>query len=345
MDYSNFSKNVLTWYSLNRRDLPWRYEDNLKKDPYKTWVSEIMLQQTTVTAVIPYYNKFLATWPNVKKLSESPLEDVLDFWSGLGYYNRAKNLHLSSKIINTEYDGVFPEGEEEIRKLPGVGEYTSAAIRAIAFDKSDAAVDSNIERIIARIFCLKDPIVKIKKDIKKYAKKLTPKKNNGDYIQALMDIGSSICLPKNPLCNSCPVIKFCQAEKDSCTETIPQKIKKKNKPIRKGSVYWIISSDEKVLLKRRKNKGLLPGMLEFPSYGWSDNINEEIDKKILSIKNFKKKKGVISHQFSHFKLLLTVYKKKEFNINDINGIWIDKEDLNNLGLPTLMKKVFNHVNN
>jgi A/G-specific adenine glycosylase len=344
MNYSNFSKNVLSWYNLNKRDLPWRYKGNSKKDPYKVWVSEIMLQQTTVTAVIPYYNKFIKRWPNIKKLSSTNIEDVLDFWSGLGYYRRARNLHLTAGIINNEFNGVFPNKESEIKNLPGIGEYTSAAIRAIAFNKNDTVVDSNIERIMARVFYLKDPINKIKKKIKEYAKMLTPNRKNGDYIQALMDIGSMICLPKNPHCESCPIIKFCLAKKSSSENIIPIKIKKKIKPIRKGSVYLIISSDNKVLLKRREDNGILPGMLEFPSYGWSKDGSEEIDKKILSIDDFKRKKGSVSHQFSHFNLLLTVYEKKEFNVNDINGMWIDKKDLGNLGLPTLMKKVFNHVN-
>ena len=344
MNYNNFSKSVLKWYNLNKRDLPWRYKGNTKKDPYKIWVSEIMLQQTTVTAVIPYFKKFITLWPNIEKLSSADINEILDFWSGLGYYRRAKNLHLTSKIINKDYNNIFPKDEVQIKNLPGIGDYTSAAIRAIAFNENDTVVDSNIERIIARVFQIQEPIVKAKKEIKEKAKKLTPNIKNGDYAQALMDIGSKVCLPKNPLCNSCPILKFCKAKKNSCENTIPIKVKKKIKPVREGSVYWIISFDNKVLLKRRLDKGILPGMLEFPSYGWSTDANEEIDKKVLSIKNFKRKKGKVSHQFSHFKLLLTVYEKKEFNVNDINGMWVDKKDLNNLGLPTLMKKVFNHIN-
>ena len=344
MNYNNFSKSILKWYSLNKRDLPWRYKDNSKKDPYKIWISEIMLQQTTVTAVIPYYIKFIAKWPNIEKLSNANIDEVLDFWSGLGYYRRAKNLHLTSKIINKEYNNIFPKEEDQIKNLPGIGEYTSAAIRAIAFNKDDTVVDSNIERIVARVFQIKEPIIRAKKKIKERAKKLTQNKKNGDYAQALMDIRSMICLPKNPQCNSCPILEFCEAKKNSNENIIPIKIKKKAKPVREGYVYWIISSDNKVLLKRRLDKGILPGMLEFPSYGWSTDGNEEIDKKVLSIKDFKRKRGKVSHQFSHFNLLLTVYEKKEFNVNDINGMLVDKKDLSNLGLPTLMKKVFNHIN-
>lgn len=226
MNYTDFSKNVLNWYSANKRDLPWRYKNNSPKDPYKIWVSEIMLQQTTVATVIPYYKRFLKKWPNIKKLSKSNINEVLDFWSGLGYYRRAKNLHLTSRIISNQFNGIFPLEKDEIIKLPGIGEYTAAAIRAIAKDEKDTVVDANIERVIARIFYLKKPIKQIKKEIKQNAEKLTPKFNNGDYIQALMDIGSLICTPKDPLCNDCPIEKFCITKKKNAVNEIPKKLLK-----------------------------------------------------------------------------------------------------------------------
>ena len=249
MNYTDFSKNVLNWYSVNKRDLPWRYKNNSQKDPYKIWVSEIMLQQTTVATVIPYYKKFLKKWPNIKKLSKSSINEVLDFWSGLGYYRRAKNLHLTSKIISDQFNGVFPLEKNEIIKLPGVGEYTAAAIRAIAKDEKDTVVDSNIERVMARIFYLKKPIKKIKKEIKQNAEKLTPKLSNGDYIQGLMDIGSLICTPKDPACNNCPIEKFCITKKNNAVNEIPKKIIKNDKPVREGIVYWIRNKNNQILLK------------------------------------------------------------------------------------------------
>ena len=343
MDYTYFSKNVLNWYSLNKRDLPWRYKNNSQKDPYKIWVSEIMLQQTTVQTVIPYYKKFIKRWPNVKKLSTSNINEVLDFWSGLGYYRRAKNLHLTSKIISNQFDGVFPLEENEIIKLPGIGEYTAAAIRAIAKDEEDTVVDANIERVIARVFYLKKPIKKIKKEIKQNAKKLTPKLNNGDYIQALMDIGSLICTPKDPLCNDCPIEKFCITKKKNAVNEIPKKIIKNDKPVREGIVFWIKNKNNQILLKRRDETGLLPGMLEFPSYNWSKNKINENDKKILSIKNIKKLNKKVIHEFSHFKLKLTVYEKNKFNKNKIDGMWVGIDEINELGLPTLMKKVYQQM--
>jgi A/G-specific adenine glycosylase len=343
MDYTYFSKNVLNWYSLNKRDLPWRYKNNSQKDPYKIWVSEIMLQQTTVQTVIPYYKKFIKRWPNVKKLSTSNINEVLDFWSGLGYYRRAKNLHLTSKIISNQFDGVFPLEENEIIKLPGIGEYTAAAIRAIAKDEEDTVVDANIERVIARVFYLKKPIKKIKKEIKQNAKKLTPKLNNGDYIQALMDIGSLICTPKDPLCNDCPIEKFCITKKKNAVNEIPKKIIKNDKPVREGIVFWIKNKNNQILLKRRDETGLLPGMLEFPSYNWSKNKINENDKKILSIKNIKKLNKKVIHEFSHFKLKLTVYEKNKFNKNRIDGMWVGIDEINELGLPTLMKKVYQQM--
>lgn len=343
MDYTYFSKNVLNWYSLNKRDLPWRYKNNSQKDPYKIWVSEIMLQQTTVQTVIPYYKKFIKRWPNVKKLSTSNINEVLDFWSGLGYYRRAKNLHLTSKIISNQFDGVFPLEKNEIIKLPGIGEYTAAAIRAIAKDEEDTVVDANIERVIARVFYLKKPIKKIKKEIKQNAKKLTPKLNNGDYIQALMDIGSLICTPKDPLCNDCPIEKFCITKKKNAVNEIPKKIIKNDKPVREGIVFWIKNKNNQILLKRRDETGLLPGMLEFPSYNWSKNKINENDKKILSIKNIKKLNKKVIHEFSHFKLKLTVYEKNKFNKNRIDGMWVGIDEINELGLPTLMKKVYQQM--
>jgi A/G-specific adenine glycosylase len=343
MDYTYFSKNVLNWYSLNKRDLPWRYKNNSQKDPYKIWVSEIMLQQTTVQTVIPYYKKFIKKWPNVKKLSTSNINEVLDFWSGLGYYRRAKNLHLTSRIISNQFDGVFPLEKNEIIKLPGIGEYTAAAIRAIVKDEEDTVVDANIERVIARVFYLKKPIKKIKKEIKQNAKKLTPKLNNGDYIQALMDIGSLICTPKDPLCNDCPIEKFCITKKKNAVNEIPKKIIKNDKPVREGIVFWIKNKNNQILLKRRDETGLLPGMLEFPSYNWSKNKINENDKKILSIKNIKKLNKKVIHEFSHFKLKLTVYEKNKFNKNRIDGMWVGIDEINELGLPTLMKKVYQQM--
>ena len=343
MNYTDFSKNVLNWYSANKRDLPWRYKNNSPKDPYKIWVSEIMLQQTTVATVIPYYKKFLKKWPNIKKLSKSNINEVLDFWSGLGYYRRAKNLHLTSRIISNQFNGIFPLEKNEIIKLPGIGEYTAAAIRAIAKDEKDTVVDANIERVMARIFYLKKPIKQIKKEIKQNAEKLTPKFNNGDYIQALMDIGSLICTPKDPLCNDCPIEKFCITKKKNAVNEIPKKIIKNDKPVREGIVFWIKNKNNQILLKRRDETGLLPGMLEFPSYNWSKNKINENDKKILSIKNIKKLNKKVIHEFSHFKLKLTVYEKNKFNKNRIDGMWVGIDEINELGLPTLMKKVYQQM--
>ena len=343
MNYTEFSKNVLNWYNANKRDLPWRYKNNLPKDPYKIWVSEIMLQQTTVATVIPYYEKFLKKWPNIKELSKSNINEVLDFWSGLGYYRRAKNLHLTSRIISDQFNGIFPLEKDEIIKLPGIGEYTAAAIRAIAKDEKDTVVDANIERVIARIFYLKKPIKLIKKEIKQNAEKLTPKFKNGDYIQALMDIGSIICTPKDPLCNDCPIEKFCITKKKNEVNEIPKKIIKNDKPVREGIVYWIRNKNDQILLKRREENGLLPGMLEFPSYNWSKNKINGNDKKILSIKNTKKLNKKVMHEFSHFKLILTVYEKNKFNKNSIDGMWVGIDEINELGLPTLMKKVYRQV--
>ena len=335
----NFASNLIYWYSDNKRSLPWRDT----KDPYKIWLSEIILQQTQIKQGLPYYNKFVKLFPDVVSLSNSSEQKVLKNWEGLGYYSRARNLHKASQKVVKEYDSKFPKTYDELIKLPGIGEYTAAAIRAITKDEKDTVVDANIERVMARIFYLKKPIKQIKKEIKQNAEKLTPKFNNGDYIQALMDIGSLICTPKDPLCNDCPIEKFCITKKKNAVNEIPKKIIKNDKPVREGIVYWIRNKNNQILLKRREENGLLPGMLEFPSYNWSKNKINENDKKILSIKNTKKLNKKVMHEFSHFKLILTVYEKNKFNKNSIDGMWIGIDEINELGLPTLMKKVYQQV--
>ena len=203
MNYSDFSKNVLNWYSVNKRDLPWRYKNNSQKDPYKIWVSEIMLQQTTVATVIPYYKKFLKKWPNIKKLSKSSINEVLDFWSGLGYYRRAHNLKNCAKTICEKYDGKFPNCAEELLKLPGIGNYTAAAITSIAYNKLAFPIDGNIQRIVSRLFEIRDEIKSDKSNLLENLKEIFSQKRPGDFAQAMMDLGYIICKPANPTCDSC----------------------------------------------------------------------------------------------------------------------------------------------
>ena len=230
---NNLSKKVLIWYDKNKRDLPWR-KSKKNLDPYQTWISEIMLQQTTVEAVIPFFHKFINKWPTINKLSESKLEDVMDAWSGLGYYSRAKNIHKTAKIINKQYNNHIPDEYEELIKLPGIGPYTAGAILTIAFNKKASVIDSNIERIILRIRGIKEPKDKVKKELIKISEYLCPKNRSGDYVQAMMDLGSAICKAKNPLCDSCPIQKFCFSYAKGLTDSIPAKKNDKTKKNKRG---------------------------------------------------------------------------------------------------------------
>ena len=339
----NLSKKILIWYDKNKRDLPWRKP---KKDlnPYQTWISEIMLQQTTVEAVIPYFHKFTSKWPTIKKLSESNIEDIMDAWSGLGYYSRAKNIHKAAKIINEEYNDQIPSTYEELIKLPGIGPYTAGAILTIAYDKKASVIDSNIERIILRIQGIKKPKDKVKKELIKISEELCPDNRSGDYVQGMMDLGSAICKPNNPKCNLCPIKKFCYSYKNNLTNLIP--IKKIRKPIkiREAYLFWIVSNQNRVFLRRRPLTGLLPGMLEFPSSDWITK-NKKTRKEILfPIKgNWRPVTGNVLHTFSHFQLSLKVYICRDVNEKKLEGIWKKENDISDLNLPSLMKKVYKHV--
>lgn len=339
----NLSKNVLIWYDKNKRDLPWR-KLNHEINPYETWISEIMLQQTTVEAVKPYFNKFIKKWPSVKKLAKSDITDVMDMWSGLGYYSRAKNIHKSSQILSNKHNNLLPNTYEELIKLPGIGPYTAGAILAIAFNKDAVVIDANIERILLRLNGISLPAKKAKKELSNISKQLNPKNRIGDYIQSLMDIGSKICKPNIPECDVCPIQTFCNSYKNDLTQIIPLKEKKKSKPTRKAKLFWIVSDKGKIYLRRRPLSGLLPGMLEFPSSEWTLNDKESDNSFKFPFKgNWSIIPGKVSHTFSHFKLSVEIYSYKGIKQESFKGIWEDKENLNNIGLPTLMKKVFKHI--
>ena len=339
----NLSKKVLIWYDKNKRDLPWR-KSKKNLDPYQTWISEIMLQQTTVEAVIPFFHKFINKWPTIKKLSESKVEDVMDAWSGLGYYSRAKNIHKTTKIINKQHNNQIPDEYEELIKLPGIGPYTAGAILTIAFNKKASVIDSNIERIILRIRGIKEPKERVKKELIKISEDLCPEKRSGDYVQAMMDLGSAICKAKNPICDSCPIQEFCFSYAKDLTDSIPTKKLTKPKKIREANLFWIVSNQNKIFLQRRPLKGLLPGMLEFPSSEWinkNENISNEINFPIKG--QWKPIKGKVVHIFSHFQLVLKIYTCKDINEKDLKGIWKRERNIPDLELPSLMKKVYKHV--
>src|SRR5665811_226228 len=262
---------LLEWYDRHRRRLPWRPPPGAQADPYRVWLSEIMLQQTGVKTVGPYFEKFVARWPGVEALGSASLDDVLRMWAGLGYYSRARNLHACAVAVRRDHGGMFPDTEEGLRALPGIGPYTAAAISAIAFGRRTMPVDGNIERVVSRLFAVEAPLPQAKPLIQALATTLLgagdAKSRAGDSAQALMDLGSSICTPKKPACALCPLHEGCAARALGTQETFPRKAPKKTGALRRGAAFVVTRGDE-LLVRTRPEKGLLGGMTEVPGSGW-----------------------------------------------------------------------------
>ena len=335
------SATLLAWYDRHRRAMPWRALPGETPDPYSVWLSEIMLQQTTVATVGPYFEKFVARWPKIENLAAANLDDVLHAWAGLGYYARARNLHKCAKIIALEHGGRFPDTEIELRKLPGIGPYTAAAVAAIAFGRTATVVDGNVERVIARLFAVKDPLPSSKVRLKKLAKKLTPDVRCGDYAQAIMDLGATVCSPSNPACGICPWRKACDGHLLGCAAELPKKSPKKERPTRYGTAFWLIAKDDCVLLRRRPEAGLLGGMMEIPSSEWRDSAwpNGETDGAPLIDANWQIVRGEVRHTFTHFTLKLRVMAARVEGKPNLGGVWCPPERFSDYALPTLMRKV------
>ncbi len=259
---------LLDWYDRNGRDLPWRVPAGGKPQPYHVWVSEIMLQQTTTATVAPYYRNFLARWPRIEDLAAAPLDAVLHAWQGLGYYARARNLHKCAKAICKSHGGRLPDHEAGLRALPGIGAYTAAAIAAIAFEQPATAVDGNVERVMARLHAVEQPLAGVKAKLGELARGLTPRTRLGDYAQALMDLGATVCTPRNPACERCPWRGVCAAHAQGRVAELPRRDAKAARPTRRGMAFWTVRPDGAVLLRRRPERGLLGGMIELPSTPW-----------------------------------------------------------------------------
>jgi len=264
---------LLAWYDRSRRRLPWRAEPGERADPYAVWLSEIMLQQTTVQAVKPYYQRFLALWPKVGDLAAAPVEDVMKEWAGLGYYSRARNLHACAKTVAGELGGVFPSDEAGLRALPGIGPYTAAAIAAIAFGKRAVVVDGNVERVVARLNSIAEPMPGAKPLIRARMDAITPDRRAGDFAQAMMDLGATICTPKKPACAICPLTELCSARAAGDPDRYPVRGAKAERPRRFGAIFYVRRADGCVLVRTRPPKGLLGGMSEFPGSTWSADFD------------------------------------------------------------------------
>lgn len=322
--------------------MPWRVLPGMAADPYHVWLSEIMLQQTTVTTVGPYFQRFLSLWPTVADLASAHLDDVLHGWQGLGYYARARNLHKCAKIVASEHDGVFPDKEEELLKLPGIGPYTAAAIAAIAFDRRATVVDGNVERVMARLFAVEDPLPGSKKTLCELAISVTPNARFGDYAQATMDLGATICSPTKPACAICPLIDICNARRLGIEEELPIKTPKAERPTRRGVAFWTVAPDGSVLLRRRAESGLLGGMMEVPSTVWVQDgawTTEKAIKEAPVDSDWQKINGLVRHTFTHFHLEMTVLAARVDETEGLEGVWCPPGKFGDYALPTVMKKV------
>jgi A/G-specific adenine glycosylase len=334
-----FRKKLLGWYDRHRRVLPWRALPGQKPDPYH--VSEVMLQQTTVPAVIPYFNKFTKQWPTVQDLAAASPEDVMGNWAGLGYYARARNLYKCSQVVSNDLGGIFPDTQHELIKLPGIGDYTSAAIAAIAYNKPANVVDGNVERVMARVFAVTEPVPDSKPLLKSLAKTMAEGEviRPGDYAQALMDLGATICTPTSPKCALCPVSDNCEGRRLEIAASLPARKAKGLKPQKHGYVYWVVDTKGRVLLERRAEKGMLGSTLGLPTSEWVDPSLKRVH--LAFIKPKIRKNVLIRHSFTHFDLELQgIEASPHDHLPDTLGeyIWVEMEQLKTLGFPTLFKK-------
>lgn len=342
---------LLAWYGAEARRLPWRYSRRKKPDPYKVWLSEIMLQQTTVKAVIPYFEKFVGRWPTVFDLAAADLDDVLGLWAGLGYYSRARHLKACADRVAREFGGRFPSSEKELLALPGIGPYTAAAIAAIAFGQKATPVDGNIERVVARLFAVRQPLPQSKGEIKRLAATLTPARRAGDFAQAMMDLGATVCTPKRPSCLMCPLQQDCAARAQGLEQALPAKSGKAARPVRHGLAFLVMREDGAVLLRQRPPAGLLGGMFEVPSTPWTDVAPPARDAlqtaPVRAV--WWPVAGTVVHVFTHFRLEMTVLRalvpadaSLNFWSEPERCRWVHRRDLHAQALPSVMKKIIAH---
>jgi A/G-specific adenine glycosylase len=345
---------LLAWYDRHRRKLPWRALAGERADPYRVWLSEIMLQQTTVKAVGPYFEKFAARWPDVAALARASLDDVLRMWAGLGYYSRARNLYACAVVVARDHSGAFPATEEGLRALPGIGPYTAAAIAAIAFDRRTMPVDGNIERVVSRLFAVEQELPQAKPRVLELAATLLgasragdETSRAGDSAQALMDLGASICTPKTPACALCPLNERCIARARGDQETFPRKLAKKTGALRRGAAFVVTCGGE-LLVRSRPEKGLLGGMTEVPGSEWRAVQDDKAALKqapaLKGASRWHRKAGVVTHVFTHFPLELVVYTAKVHpRTRAPEGMrWVPIATLAGEALPKVMRKVVAH---
>ncbi|MHC0052275.1 A/G-specific adenine glycosylase [Actibacterium sp. D379-3] len=336
------SSALLHWYDRHARAMPWRIGPDARKagarpDPYAVWLSEVMLQQTTVAAVRDYFHRFTTRWPDVQALAGAQNGDVMGEWAGLGYYARARNLLKCARVVTADHSGQFPQSRAALLALPGIGPYTAAAIAAIAFDEPATVVDGNVERVMARLFAVDTPLPTAKPELTDLAARLTPQQRPGCHAQAVMDLGATICTPKSPACGICPLRDPCQARAAGLQATLPRKLPKQAKPTRYGIAYLARRTDGAWLLERRPDKGLLGGMLGWPGSDWGDAPTDAPPLRA----DWHDPGAEVRHTFTHFHLRLALrVAEVPPGTTPQRGQFIGRDAFRPSDLPTVMRKAF-----
>ncbi|MBM3468408.1 MAG: A/G-specific adenine glycosylase [Alphaproteobacteria bacterium] len=337
---------LLKWYDTYQRQFPWRARPGISPNPYHVWLSEIMLQQTTTGVVEDYFTRFISLWPTIQSLSKATLDEIFHAWQGLGYYNRARNLHRCAQILVQNFNGDMPQKEEELLTLPGVGPYTAAAIAAIGFNQPTVPVDGNVVRVFSRLLAIKTPLPTLKKEIEKFVSCVIPSKRSGDFAQGLMDLGATICRPHLPACEMCPLQGLCKGFRKGIAKKLPFPAPKETKPRRYGIVFWIENDRGEILIEKRPNKGLLAGLMGIPTTEWKESPRDIEDHTML----LQAPKGVhkweflplpILHTFTHFHLELRIAKGHTNLLG--KGVWSSLDHLNTYAFPSVMKKVIRYA--
>jgi len=342
----NLPHILLEWYDVHAREMPWRTgpaerRAGIRPDPYRIWLSEIMLQQTTVATVRDYFARFVARWPTVAELAAAPDADVMGEWAGLGYYARARNLLKCARAVVAQHDGVFPADHAALLALPGIGPYTAAAVSSIAFDLPQTVLDGNVERVMARLYDIHTPLPGAKPVLMEKAAALTPHDRPGDYAQAVMDLGATICTPKSPACGICPWRDPCKARREGTAPLLPMKTPKKPKPVRHGTLYLAQRTDGAWLLETRPDKGLLGGMLGWPGSDWLDIATERPAGRPPVTACWRDLAGEVRHTFTHFHLILSVRTARVGpKVQPERGDFVARQDFRPSDLPTVMRKAF-----
>jgi len=343
-DREDFAHRLLDWYAKHAREMPWRtmpvdHANGRRSNPYHVWLSEIMLQQTQVVTVRDYFLKFINAWPTVKDLASAGLEDILKAWAGLGYYSRARNLKKCADLIVSEHGGEFPKTYEELIKLPGIGDYTASAISSIVYDQAVPVIDGNVERVMARHRRIENTFPEAKPETQLMLETLLDKQKPGEFAQAMMDLGATICTPKNPACSLCPINKDCLGYKNGDAYTFPRKKAKAKKPKRVGAAFVIENGAGEIFLCKRPDTGLLASMTQVPTTDWDSRNDGATGIEAQPFPSNWENAGTARHVFTHFELELEVWKTTSDNVANMYGWWCKLGNLEEEALPTVMRKV------